>query len=107
MNTPRNFAAHLIACGGGLIVAIELLRHWLIATPIEGVVVAIGFAVGFVGAYMADRKGALEGGSFLVDSTTRIIQVVRSGRRTTDSKVIVEPAVAPKPDTPPADGGVL
>jgi hypothetical protein len=89
MKRPRNLFAHAIAALGGGIVLTELFRYWAYDHTMEGGVIAIGFTIAFVGAYMADRKGALEGGGFIVDSATRIIAVVRSGRRSTDTAVVV------------------
>ena len=101
MTTPRNFWAHAIAGLGGVIVLVELFRHWRTGHAMEGSVIGVGCLFGFIGAYMADRKGALEGGGFIVDATTRIIAVVRSGRRSTDSIVVQKAAPSP-PATPPA-----
>ena len=94
---PRNIAAHFVAMIGGAIVLTEVARYWLYGHRMEGGIIAIGAAFGFVGSYMADRRGALEGGGFLVDSFARVIQVVRTGRRSSDVAVVVPEK--PKEDT--------
>lgn len=44
----------------------------------------IALVFGFVGMYVLSPKGAKDGGQFLVNSTVRVIQVIRSGRRRSD-----------------------
>lgn len=45
----------------------------------------VALVIGFVGMYILSPKGAKDGGQFLVNNTIRVIQVIRSGRRKTDS----------------------
>lgn len=98
MRTPRNGIAHLVAAIGGLIVIVELLRHWLRGHEMEGGVIAVGCLFGFVGAYMVNPKGAMEGGGFVVDSAIKLGSVFRiGGRRSTDTPVVAPLAVTAPP----------
>lgn len=97
---PHNVLAHVVAAIGAGIILTELFRYWLSGHPMEGSVIGIGFVFGFVGAYMSDRERALEGGEFLVNSFTRVVAVVRSGRRATDAVVVKELRTPETPEKP-------
>jgi hypothetical protein len=45
--------------------------------------------IGFVGMYVLSPRRAKDGGQFLVNSTVRVIQVIRNGRRKTDAVAAV------------------
>ena len=88
------WAARLFVTIGVVIVLGEVLRNWIQGHEIEGWVIAIGATFGFFGFYLMNPKGALGAYGFVVDSSVKIIGVVRSGRRSTDNIV----AVAAPPD---------
>ena len=71
--------------------------------PIEWSVQFIGAAIAFVGFYAMDPTRAKDGGGFLIDAGTRIIAVVRNGRRATDAIVPVPQAVVPPAVELPAE----
>lgn len=48
----------------------------------------LGMVLGFVGFYMIQPKGALEGASFLRDTAVAIISVVRTGKRAGDAVAV-------------------
>lgn len=103
MRRSRNVLAHMVAAIGGVIVLIELLRHWLRGHEMEGGVIAVGCLFGFVGAYMVNPKGAMEGGGFVVDSAIKLSSVVFRlvpGRRAGDVTVVPVAAVVPAPEPP-------
>lgn len=81
MKIHRNTVAHLIATLGGSIILTELMRHWLHAHHMEGNVILVGAAFGFVGAYMSDPRRVIRGGSFLVDAAARILAVMPGSHR--------------------------
>ena len=89
--TRRNLGPHTISIGGGIIMLVELYRHWQFGNDIELVVLGIGGFFVWLGGYLADRKAAIEGGGFIVDSIVKLGGVFRLGRRSTDAKVIVPP----------------
>ena len=49
----------------------------------------IALVFGFVGMYVISPKGAKDGGQFLINSTIRVIQVIRFGRRKDDPTTAV------------------
>jgi hypothetical protein len=60
----------------------------------------IGTMVGFVGFYMINSKGALEGAAFIRDSVVAFISVVRTGKRSGDAIAVeVTPVSGGVPDT--------
>jgi hypothetical protein len=95
------WAARFFAALGTLIILVEVARNWIGNHRIEGWVVAIGAAFGFIGFYLLDSTGALTAFGFLRDSTVQIIGVVRSGRRATDP-IVPQVSVAPAPTDPAA-----
>lgn len=64
-------------------------------TEIEWVPQLIGAAIAFVGFYAMDPRGAKDGGAFIVDAGTRIVSVIRGGRRATDPPVVTPTAEVP------------
>lgn len=52
-------------------------------------ILLIALIIGFTGLYMLNPRRTKDGGQFLVDSTIRIVQVIRQGRRKGDSVVAV------------------
>jgi len=77
----------------------------------------VALVIGFVGMYVLSPRGAKDGGQFLVNNTIRVIQVIRTGRRKSDSfAAVVEDESGNKatiqvphietevPITPEADG---
>jgi hypothetical protein len=79
---------------GVVTLLIELLRYWRTDHPIHPAPVCIGCLFGFVGGFVLNPGKAKEGAAIVVDSTVRVIGVVRNGRRSTDTAVIVEPRPA-------------
>jgi hypothetical protein len=79
-----------LALIGAVTLLIELLRYWLTDHPIHAAPVCIGCLFGFVGAFVLNPRQAKEGAGIVVDSTVRIVGVVRGGRRSTDTPVVVQ-----------------
>jgi protein-S-isoprenylcysteine O-methyltransferase Ste14 len=74
---------------GVVTLLIELLRYWLTDHAIHAAPVCIGCLFGFVGFFAISPTRAKEGAGIVVDSTVRVIGVVRGGRRSTDTPVVV------------------
>lgn len=74
---------------GVVTLLIELLRYWLTDHAIHAAPVCIGCLFGFVGFFLINPARAKEGAGVVVDSTVRVIGVVRGGRRSTDTPVVV------------------
>lgn len=56
---------------------------------VSDTVLLVALVLGFVGMFILSPRRAKEGGRFLVDSTVRIVAVIRSGRRKDDSMMAV------------------
>ncbi len=84
------FGVALAACGVGVLL-MELSRYWMYLHPIHAWPVVIGCLIAFLGFYLLNPSSARDGAQIVVDSAVRIIGVVRSGRRSTDVRVIAEP----------------
>lgn len=125
MMTPRRrhaVGAVLLAVIGIAVMLTGMALHFWKPDlyQLEWSVQLIGAAIAFAGFYAMDPKGAKDGGGFLVDAGTRILSVVREGRRATDPIVVkevpVDPSQQPSPvpspvpavdaasDIPPAGG---
>lgn len=84
----RNVAGTLLALLGLVIVLVELSRYWLIDHPIHPWPVIIGGSIAVFGAYVLDPKTTQGGGTFIVDQASRIVAVIRTGRRSTDAVAV-------------------
>lgn len=71
-----------------VIEGIELARYWLINHPLHIPPQAIAGVIGFVGFYIRNPRQTKEGAMILVDIGTRIIGVIRTGKRAGDVKVV-------------------
>jgi hypothetical protein len=60
-----------------------------------------GAVICFVGGFVIDSKKAESAGGFLVDSSVKVIGVIRSGRRSSDNVIVAAPA-AESVGAPPA-----
>jgi uncharacterized membrane protein HdeD (DUF308 family) len=80
----------LFALLGVVTLFVELLRYWMADHPIHAAPVCIGCLFGFTGFFMIAPSRAKEGAAIVVDSTVRVIGVVRGGRRSTDTPVVVQ-----------------
>lgn len=79
-----------LALLGLAIVLVELARYWRVDHPIHPTPVIVGGVVALFGAYVLDPKTTRGGGTFIVDQTSRIIAVIRTGRRSTDMVAITD-----------------
>lgn len=72
-------------------------------------VLIISSVIGFVGFYIVDPKRAEGGTGILRETAVAVIGVIRSGRRSSDSAVVVATPVdvhaPPKAEAPKADAG--
>jgi protein-S-isoprenylcysteine O-methyltransferase Ste14 len=78
-----------LALLGVVVLLVELVRYWLADHPIHAAPVCIGCLFSFTGFFVLNPTRAKEGASIVVDSTVRVIGVVRGGRRSTDRQVVV------------------
>jgi hypothetical protein len=85
---------------------VELVRYWMTDHAIHAAPVCIGCLFGFVGFFILNPKRAVEGAQVVVDSSVRIIGVVRGGRRSTDTKVVVDRPAAASVGAPPVTATV-
>jgi hypothetical protein len=79
----------LFALIGTITLLVELARYWMTDHAIHAAPVCIGCLFGFVGFFLISPARAKEGAGVVVDSTVRIVGVVRGGRRSTDTPVVV------------------
>lgn len=89
------WAARLFVTIGVVTILGEIVRNYIWNHPIEPWVVAIGSGFGFFGYYLMDSTRAKDAFGFAVDNGVKIIGVVRSGRRSTDSVVAVTEVTQP------------
>lgn len=89
----RYFGA--LATLGVLILLVELSLNWLFKDPIEWMPVLIGMVIGFAGFAGLDFKKANAAADAIVDWGERIIIVLRTGRRATDTTAISVTAICP------------
>lgn len=79
------------------------VKHVTIEIPHS--VFYVAMLLGFVGFYGLDPKRAKDGGSFIVESTTRLVSAVRFGRRSSDNIAAVVSSTTttkmPSADDPP------
>lgn len=107
MTTPRsNALAHAIAVLGAAIILFALYLHWRYEREIEFVVLGIGGFFLWYGGFMANRKQAIEGGTFVVDSLVKLgslfrITIARSGGNRAEDKSPVPTVVLPASPTVP------
>jgi hypothetical protein len=80
----------LFALLGVITLLVELVRYWMAGHVIHAAPVCIGCLFGFTGFFILNPTRAKEGAGIVVDSTVRVIGVVRSGRRSTDTPVVVK-----------------
>lgn len=85
----RTICGSVLAVLGLAVLLVELVRYWTLNHPIHAWPVCIGCVIGFVGFFIVNPKEAKDGAQVVVDSTVRVIGVVRGGRRATDPKVVV------------------
>lgn len=104
MTRLRQRAGGFLVTLGIAILLVELIRYWLKGHAIHAWPVVIGSAIGFVGFYMLDPGGAKDGAGVIEDFTVRVLAVIRSGRRSTDTKVVVD--VEDRPKLTDNDSGV-
>jgi protein-S-isoprenylcysteine O-methyltransferase Ste14 len=78
-----------LALLGVVVLLVELLRYWLTDHPIHAAPVCIGCLFSFAGFFILSPNRAKEGAGVVVDSTVRIVGVMRGGRRSTDRPVVV------------------
>lgn len=88
----RTICGSVLAVLGLSVLLVELVRYWTLNHPIHAWPVCIGCVIGFVGFFIVNPKEAKDGAQVVVDSTVRVIGVVRGGRRATDPKVVVADA---------------
>jgi len=91
----RPYAAVVLILFGITVIVVELVKYWTQGHSIHPTPVLIGCGFAFVGFFLLDPKESLTGGQFLVNSTVALVGVIRSGRRATDSTVVVVP---PEPE---------
>lgn len=101
----KTIVGGFFAAIGTIVVLSEVAMHFVaevssIKYEMNHVVLLVGAILGFVGFFMLDRKGAEEGGGFLVNSATRIIGVIRTGRRSDDIAVVVDDPTGVIPAAP-------
>jgi hypothetical protein len=84
----RVFSGTSLAVLGLVIVLIELSRYWLAEHPIHPWPVMIGGAIAIFGAYLLDPKATRGGTGLVVDRFTKVVAVIRTGRRATDRMAI-------------------
>lgn len=93
----------LLAAVGISVMLTGIALHWWRPdrhTEVEWVPQLIGAAIAFAGFYAMDPRGAKDGGGFLIDAGTKIVGVIRTGKRATDPIVTVTKAVdAPRTPT--------
>jgi hypothetical protein len=89
LNTWAKIGALALIFFAAVLVGIEVSLH--VDAAIHGskysinyTMLLIALIVGFVGMYILSPPRAKEGGQFIVDSTVKIIQVFRAGRRKND-----------------------
>lgn len=106
MTRATTRAGIILATLGVSTLVIELGLYWLspytFGQPhaIHAPPVLIGCVLGFVGFYLLDPHGALEGGRFLVQSATGVLAIVRGGAKRPGDVVIG------KTEAAPAAGGI-
>lgn len=88
----RAFVGVVLGAIGIAIVLIELLRKWIGVDPTGPhlVPVAIGAVFFVYGSYLLWPKPTKAAVTFIVDQGTRIVRVVRTGRRSTDMVAITD-----------------
>lgn len=77
-----------LAVLGLVIVLIELARYWIAEHPIHPWPIIIGGSIAVFGAYLLDPKATRDGTDLVVDRFTRVVAVIRTGRRATDRMAI-------------------
>lgn len=87
-HVARNLAGTSLALLGLAIVLVELARYWRFDHPIHPWPVIIGGSIAVFGAYVLDPKTTQGGGTFIVDQASRIVAVIRTGRRSTDAVAV-------------------
>ena len=94
----------LAALGISIMLAALALHWWRPALyPVEWSVQCIGAAIAFAGFYAMDPTRAKDGGGFLVDAGTKIVAVIRTGKRASDPVVTVTKADDESPAPPPSN----
>lgn len=97
MMRPRkhNVGPTILAAIGVLVMLTGLGLHWWRPDrhAIELIPQFIGAAIAFVGFYAMDPSRAKDGGGFLVDAGTKIVGVIRTGKRASDPVVTVTKSV--------------
>jgi protein-S-isoprenylcysteine O-methyltransferase Ste14 len=82
-------AGSALALLGVVVLLVELLRYWMLGHVIHAAPVCIGCLFSFAGFFILSPARAKEGAGVVVDSTVRIAGVIRGGRRSTDTPVVV------------------
>lgn len=82
---------------GVITLLVELVRYWMAGHVIHAAPVCIGCLFGFTGFFILNPTRAKEGAGIVVDSTVRVIGVVRGGRRSTDAPIVVSTKQEDKP----------
>jgi hypothetical protein len=79
----------VLALLGVATLLVELVRYWTLNHPIHAAPVCIGCLFAFCGFFILNPKRAVQGAAVVVDSTVRVVGVLRGGRRSTDTPVAV------------------
>lgn len=98
----QTVAGLLLATIGIAIVLIELARNWLGFDPTGPHMLPLSIgAVFFVfGSYLCVPRTTKAAVTFIVDQSTRVIRVVRTGRRSTDMMAITDSGEIKAPIVP-------
>lgn len=119
MIRSRTVAGGIVAVVGLLISMGEFALRWFYAVQhppqhydMDAWPILFGCVVIFVGGFIMDNQRAEDAGGFVVRSAVSVIDVVRNGRRASDTVAVVQQTVVPAPqplaaDPPPQPPGTV
>lgn len=105
-NVTRDRAGVVLVLLGLTILLSEWIRaSWFNHHP-ETFALALGIVLGFIGFYIIDPVHAEQGARIVIDGATSVIQVVRSGRRSTDNVIVAKTTTTLPADFQPEQSSV-
>lgn len=110
MNRKMNWTARGLAALGLLIILAAIVMHWRYGEDFELSIVLVGAGIMWYGGYLDNRKAALDGGNFVVDSLVKLGSVFRftramPGGNRAEDKAAIPTVVIPTTDqsAPPSN----